>query len=75
MKFNPIGSTFLEGNVTLKVVESKDKGRTCKGCWYIGHKDGDPNKKNYPGSCYTHGHACTSNMRKDRKQVVFTKVK
>lgn len=26
-------------------------------------------------ACFTHGHVCTPTHRKDRKQVVFTKVK
>ena len=38
MKFNPINSTFKEGDVTLIVEESKDLGVTCKGCWYNGWK-------------------------------------
>ena len=75
MKFNPIGSTFKEGNVTLKVKVSKDEGRTCTGCWYAGFKGPTSNKKrNYPYSCFTHGHVCTPVYRKDRKQVVFTQV-
>jgi len=45
MKFNPIGSTFKEGNVTLKVKVSKDEGRTCTGCWYAGFKGPTSNKK------------------------------
>ena len=69
-KFNPIGTTFQEGNVILKVVEIKDP-RTCKGCWYAGKTDG---KRNW-SSCYTHLHACTSGNRKDRKQVIFSEVK
>lgn len=63
--FNAIGSTFKEGDVTLVVVEKHDY-RTCKGCFYA-------SKRNYPGSCYTHRHACTSSSRKDGKQVVFAK--
>ena len=62
MKFNPIGSTFKEGNVTLQVVEVKEP--KCRGCWYN-------NKKNYGSSCCTHQHACTSGGRKDKKQVIF----
>ena len=41
-KFNPIGTTFQEGNVTLKVVEIKDP-KTCKGCWYAGKTNGKKN--------------------------------
>ena len=67
--FNPIGSTFQEGNVILKVVKIKDS--RCKGCWYAGSTDG---KKNYNKSCCSHKHACTSGNRKDRKQVIFAKV-
>ena len=49
--------------------ESKDDGRTCKGCWYnswINRKC-----RAYPYSCCTHGHACTPANRKDKKQVIF----
>lgn len=67
LEFNPIGTTFEHGNVTLKVVEIKGQ-RTCKGCWYAGSTDG---KKNYNKSCCSHKHACTSGNRKDRKQVIF----
>ena len=73
MIFNPIGSTFTEGSVTLKVVETKDYS-TCKGCWYAGRQKGT-DKHNWSGGCYSHQHACTSNGRKDKKQVVFTEVK
>ncbi len=75
MKFNPIGSTFKEGEHTLQVRESKDDGRTCTGCWYAGWKGTRNNKiRNYPLSCCVHGHVCTPALRKDRKQVVFSKV-
>ena len=63
MKYNPIGSTFQEGDVTLQVTEIKNP-RTCKGCWYA-------NRKNYNRACYSHQHACTSGNRKDKKQVIF----
>ena len=76
MKYNPIGSTFVEGKLTLQVRESKDDGRTCTGCWYNSTTGPRNNKKrNYPYSCYTHGHLCTAAMRKDKKQVVFVKMK
>lgn len=71
-KYNPIGSTFKEGDVTLLVVESKDGGSTCKGCFYSSYID--RTKRAYNGSCFTHGHACTTHLRKDRKQVIFKKV-
>ena len=64
--YNPIGSTFKEGNTTLKVVVISDY-RTCTGCYYT-------NKAHYRGSCYTHRHACTSSSRKDKKQVIFVPV-
>ena len=69
--FNPIGSTFKEGDITLKVVETLDY-RTCTGCWYASKTN---NIKNYNNSCYMHNHACTSAVRKDGKQVVFGLVK
>ena len=76
MKFNPIGSTFKEGVHTLEVQESKDDGRTCTGCWYVSWTGTRLQKKrNYPYSCITHGHVCTPALRKDRKQVVFKKIK
>ena len=70
-KYNPIGSTFKEGDVTLLVVESKDNGSTCRGCFYNTRSG---TKRAYSGSCFTHGHACTTHLRKDRKQVIFKKV-
>ena len=76
MKYNPLFSTFKEGEVILQVRESKDDGRTCTGCWYAGFKGPSNNKvRNYPYSCCTHGHICTPAIRKDKKQVVFTKIK
>jgi hypothetical protein len=69
MKYNPINSTFVEGDKTLIVKESRDEGRTCRGCWYnswINRKC-----RAYPYSCCTHGHACTPTNRKDKKQVIF----
>ena len=72
MKFNPIGSTFTEGDVTLQVVEIKDYS-TCKGRWYAGRKKGT-DMHNWSAGCYSHQHACTAHNRKDRKQVVFTKI-
>ena len=69
MKFNPINSIFKEDTVTLIVKESKNG--TCKGCWYNGWKN---KKRNYPYSCYTHGHACTPYYRKDKKHVIFKEV-
>ena len=75
MKFNPIGSVFKEGEHILQVRESIDDGKTCTGCWYVSWTGTKSNKKrNYPYSCCTHGHACTRVNRKDRKQVVFTKI-
>ncbi len=75
MKYNPIGSVFKEGEHILKVTESKDDGRTCTGCWYASWTGTRLKKiRNYPYSCITHGHACTRAIRKDRKQVVFTKI-
>ena len=75
MKYNPIGSTFTEGEHTLQVMASQDQGRTCTGCWYTGYKGTRSNKiRNYPHGCYVHGHACTPSNRKDREFVVFTKI-
>lgn len=76
MKYNPIGSVFKEGEHILEVRESKYEGRTCTGCWYNSStRKGNVKKRNYPYSCYTHGHLCTSAMRKDKKQVIFKKIK
>lgn len=74
--FNPIGSTFKEGSVTLIVVKSHDDGASCKGCWYNGyHYDESMNKKrNYTEACTYHRHLCTAGMRADKKFVVFKKV-
>ena len=71
MKYNPIGTTFMEGDVTLTPKESRDNGCTCDGCWYHSRTD---HRRNYHASCYIHGHACTPVNRKDRKQVIFVKV-
>ena len=73
-KYNPINSIFKEGQVTLKVVESKDNGRTCHGCWYNGRSIVN-GKRNYGASCYLHKHLCTPMLRKDKKQVIFVEVK
>ena len=74
MKYNPLGSVFKEGEHILQVRESKDDGRTCNGCWYASVVHGKKNVRNYKSSCYVHGHVCTPALRKDRKQVVFTKI-
>lgn len=75
-KYNPINSIFKEENVTLKVVESKDNGRTCHGCWYNGRSIvNGKEKRNYGASCYLHKHLCTPTLRKDKKQVIFVEVK
>ena len=71
MKFNPIGSKFIEGNIILVVEESKNGLPLCEGCWYA-YKKGK--KHGYNKSCYRHGHACTSGNRKDKKQVIFKKL-
>jgi len=71
---NPLGSTFLEGGVTLVVAESKNNGRTCFGCWYARRKSTTNSTRAYPYGCYQHGHACTPANRKDGKQVVFMKL-
>lgn len=68
MKFNPIGSKFIEGNVILVVEESRGGLPLCEGCWYGSESNG---KANYGKSCFRHGHACTSAVRKDKKQVIF----
>lgn len=72
MKYNPIGAPFREGKVILVAKESKDKGMTCKNCWYNGWKNSK--ERNYTASCYYHGHVCTPYYRKDRKYVIFEKV-
>jgi hypothetical protein len=69
---NFVGTTFYEGTVELKVVESKDNGATCRSCWY---NEWHGKKRNYPSGCYIHGHACTSGNRTDKKQVIFKEVK
>ena len=75
LKTDPIGSTFQEGEHILQVRESKDNGRTCTGCWYASQIRSNGKKiRNYNSSCYAHGHACTSGVRKDGKQVVFVKI-
>ena len=71
MKFNPINSIFKEKAVTLIVKENKNFGTTCKGCWYNGWKN---KKRNYPYSCYIHGHVCTPYYRKDKKHVIFEEI-
>lgn len=71
MRYDPIGTTFLEGDVTLTPQESRDNGCTCKGCWYHSWTS---DSRNYNSSCYVHGHACTPATRKDKKQVIFVKV-
>ena len=43
--FDPIGSTFQYGSVTLTVVESHDNGASCHGCWYNGYHYDDRMKK------------------------------
>ena len=68
--YNPLGTTFKEGDVLLQVVETKDY-RTCLGCYYAMHKNG---KRIYKKSCIYHNHACTAGVRKDGKQVVFTPI-
>ncbi len=75
LKYNPLGSVFKEGEHILQVEESKDGGRTCNGCWYASVVHGNKNIRNYKKSCFTHGHVCTPLYRKDRKQVIFKKVK
>lgn len=71
MKYNPIGTTFKEGDITLKV-EAIKWGCACDGCWYGGRHD---NKRNYNAGCHIHGHACTPINRRDRKQVIFVEVR
>ena len=68
MKDDPIGSTFREGDVTLKVSRSKYGKPLCDGCWYGAKKD---RKRLYNHSCWVHGHACTPANRKDKKHVIF----
>ena len=72
MKYNPVGSIFKEGDVTLKVQELPPNIFACDGCWY-NKRHG--NLCNYNGACFKHGHACTSGNRKDHKQVIFVQVK
>lgn len=72
--FNPVGSVFAEGELTLRVVLSKDGGKTCSGCWYNSrHSEGGKSRniRNYKNACYMHRHCCTASTRQDGKQVVF----
>lgn len=62
MKYNPIGTTFKEGNVLLLVQESLGSLCTCTGCYYVA-KDKNGHQI-YRGSCCTHGHVCTPYYRK-----------
>ena len=34
LKFNPLGSEFIEGSVILKVTECIGGPASCAGCWY-----------------------------------------
>ena len=72
MKYNPIGTTFMEGDVLLLVQESFGNTSTCSGCFYMS-KD-NKGRNIYHGSCFTHGHVCTPYYRKDKKHVVFRKI-
>lgn len=68
----PIGSVFTEGEMTLKVVESKDNGVSCRGCFYNSWQTINGKAvSRYPYGCYVHRHACTPANRKDNKQVLF----
>lgn len=71
MIYNKIGSTFKEGDVTLRVHASDYNQPLCDGCWYGAKSKG---KRFYNHSCCVHGHACTPANRKDKKHVVFVKV-
>lgn len=76
-KFTPLGQTFQEGHVTLKV-ELCRKPNKCVGCWYNAknYKTGKKNGVRYfTGSCYIHGNACTPGTRKDGLQVIFVEQK
>lgn len=74
--YNEIGSTFKEGDIILVVKESEDDGRSCRGCYYSSWKTVNGKKKrNYPYGCCVHRHTCTSAIRKDRKQVIFSSYK
>lgn len=65
--FNPLGSTFKEGGVTLAVVEMKTSA-TCHGCWFA-------SLEGRIRSCNIHGHMCTPYLRKDGRNVMFQRVK
>lgn len=71
MIYNKIGSTFKEGDVTLRVQASKYNQPICDGCWYGAKSQG---RRFYNHSCRHHGHACTPANRKDKKHVIFIKV-
>lgn len=67
MKFNPIGSVFLNDaselpKVMLKVVASPQNFPLCRGCFYANPKH---------RTCREH--ACTPYLRKDKKHVIFIK--
>lgn len=60
----PIGSIFIYDGIKLEVKEITNI-RFCTGCYFA----------NQGISCYKHKYACTPANRKDKKQVVFSRVK
>lgn len=72
LRYDPIGSTFKEGDVFLMVQEGVQDGSSCAKCFYNYHKENGG--RLFSGSCYSHGHACTPLNRKDKKHVVFRKI-
>lgn len=72
LKYNPVGTTFKEGDLVLKVQVSEGNKPTCAGCYYGSLKKN--RSRVYPYSCCVHGHVCTPYYRKDKKHVVFRKV-
>lgn len=70
LRYYPIGSIVIYENIQLAIVAQKGNRPSCAGCFF----NYETYRRYISGkriSCCTHGMACTSHMRRDKKHVIF----
>lgn len=70
MKDIPIGTEIKYDGFRLKVKATEGNAPTCYHCFFSNYIQGNVLGR-HEFSCYLHGMACTSHIRKDRRHVIF----
>ena len=70
LRYYRVGSIVIYENIQLAIVAQKGNRPSCAGCFF-NNTQYRKYSKGKTIACITHGMACTSHMRRDKKHVIF----